>query len=236
MSQLSLNLIAISIFTVTMASLLGPIVHLSPLVPAIATAGALGIATLDTLSWQGQGATLLLDRLAQFSPQYRQRIAHHEAGHFLVAHHLGIPITGYSLNAWEALRQGHRGQGGVQVDAQELEQGLRSGSASSTSVLDRYCTVWMAGVAAESTTYGDVQGGKDDRQVLRAVLHQRGLPPAESEQAERWALLRAKTILTEQADAYRALVTAMEQRLSVADCIQAIALNLVNIERNPPTG
>ncbi|HEY9618015.1 MAG TPA: ATP-dependent Zn protease [Microcoleaceae cyanobacterium] len=222
MSQLSLNLIAISIFTVTMASLLGPIVHLSPLLPAIATAGALGIATLDTLSWQGQGATLLLDRLARFSPQYRQRIVHHEAGHFLVAHHLGIPVTGYSLSAWEAFRQGQPGQGGVQVDAQALAQTLQPGT-DSTAVLDRYCTVWMAGVAAESITYGDVQGGKDDRQVLRAVLLQQGLTPTACEQAERWALLRAKTILKDQSTAFTALVTAMEDRLSVADCIQTIA-------------
>ncbi|WP_431657599.1 ATP-dependent Zn protease [Pantanalinema rosaneae] len=225
MSQLSLNLIAISIFTVTMASLLGPIVHLSPLVPAIATAGALGIATLDTLSWQGQGATLLLDGIARFSAQYRTRIVHHEAGHFLVAHHLGIPITGYSLSAWEAFRQGHQGQAGVQVDAQELEQTLRPGAASTTSVLDRYCTVWMAGIAAESLTYGDVQGGKDDLQVLRAVLRQQGLTPTACDQAERWALLRAKTILKDQATAHATLVQAMAQRLPIEQCLQAIALS-----------
>lgn len=225
MSQLSLNLIAISVFTVTMASLLGPIVHLSPLVPAIATAGALGIATLDTLSWQGQGATLLLDGIARFSAQYRTRIVHHEAGHFLVAHHLGIPITGYSLSAWEAFRQEHPGQGGVQVEAQALEQELQAGSPNTTPVLDRYCTVWMAGVAAETIMYGDVQGGKDDRQVLRTVLQQQGLTAAACEQAERWALLRAKTILNDQATAYAALVTAMEQRSSVVDCIQAIRSN-----------
>ncbi|MGI0485656.1 ATP-dependent Zn protease [Pantanalinema rosaneae CENA516] len=208
-----------------MASLLGPIVHLSPLVPAIATAGALGIATLDTLSWQGQGATLLLDGIARFSAQYRTRIVHHEAGHFLVAHHLGIPITGYSLSAWEAFRQGHQGQAGVQVDAQELEQTLRPGAASTTSVLDRYCTVWMAGIAAESLTYGDVQGGKDDLQVLRAVLRQQGLTPTACDQAERWALLRAKTILKDQATAHATLVQAMAQRLPIEQCLQAIALS-----------
>lgn len=225
MSQLSLNLIAISIFTITMASLLGPIVHLSPLVPAIATASALGLATLDTLSWQGQGATLLLDGIARFSAHHRHRIVHHEVGHFLVAHHLGIPITGYSLSAWEAFCNKHPGQGGVQVNAQELEQELQLGHAPSNAVLDRYCTVWMAGVAAESITYGDVEGGKDDRQVMRAVLQQQGVAPAACEQAERWALLRAKTILNDQATAYAALVTAMEQRRSVTDCIQAIATN-----------
>ncbi|MBD2021346.1 ATP-dependent Zn protease, partial [Leptolyngbya sp. FACHB-36] len=79
MSQLSLNLVAISIFVVTMTTLLGPLVHLSPVVPTIAVASALGLATLDTLSWQGRGATLLLDWLARFSPEHRDRVVRHEA-------------------------------------------------------------------------------------------------------------------------------------------------------------
>ena len=83
MSKTALNVIAISIFTLTLTSLLGPLFNLSPAVPAIAVAGILGLGTLDTLSWQGQGATLFLDWLASFSAEHRARIIRHEAGHFL---------------------------------------------------------------------------------------------------------------------------------------------------------
>lgn len=221
MSQLSLNLVAITIFIVTMTSVLGPLVHLSPVIPAIATAGALGLATLDTFSWQGQGSTLLLDWVARFSTQHRARVLRHEAGHFLVANLLGIPVTGYTLSAWEAFRQGQPGQGGVQFDGQELETELRRGVLSQ-QLLDRYCTIWMAGAAAEVLTCGTVEGGGDDRQKLRAVLAQLRLSQQECQQKERWAALRAKTLIQEHRTAFEALVTAMAQRASVTECQQVI--------------
>jgi hypothetical protein len=89
-------------FTLTLSMLLGPLFNLSPVVPAIATFGLLGIASIDNLSLQGQGSTLILDWLACASPQHRKRIVSHEAGHFLVASLLGIPVTGYAVSAWEA--------------------------------------------------------------------------------------------------------------------------------------
>lgn len=221
MTQLSLNLIAISIFTVTMASLLGPLIHLSPVVPAIATAGALGLAAVDTLGWQGRGVTLLLDGLARFSPAHRDRVVRHEAGHFLIAHRLNIPVTGYTLSAWDAFRQGQRGQGGVQFDSQELEAELQQGKLSAR-LLDRYCTIWMAGMAAEHLTYGTVQGGSDDRQALQTVLAQLAVPPGERQQKERWAALQAKSLLQQNWTAYEALVAAMAEQTSVEDCIQLL--------------
>ena len=221
MSELSLNLVAIAVFLMTMTSLLGPLVHLSPVVPAVATAGVLGLATLDTFSWQGQGSTLLLDWLAGFSPAHRNRVLHHEAGHFLVAQRLGIPITGYALNAWEALRQGHPGNGGVRFGDPQLEAELQQGKLSAQR-LDRYCTVWMAGIAAEDLTYGTVEGGMGDRQQLRLILTQLGLSPNQTQQKERLAILQAKTILQNNQTTYEALLTAMAERRSVEDCVKAI--------------
>lgn len=221
MSQISLNLIAISVFVVTLASLLGPFIHLSPVVPAIATFSLLSLATLDSLSWKGQGATLLLDWLAGFSEQHRARVIRHEAGHFLVAHQLQIPVTGYALNAWEALRQGYPGNGGVRFDAQELEAELQQGKLSA-QLLDRFCTVWMAGIAAETLIYGDVEGGEGDRQQLRAVLTRLGFSPGNCLQKERWAILQARTLIQSHQEAYEALIVAMEQRFPVEACIQVI--------------
>ncbi len=221
MNQVALNLVAISVFTVTMSALLGPLIHLSPAVPAIATAGLLGLATLDTFNWQGKGSTLLLDWLSQFSADHRDRVLRHEAGHFLVAHQLGIPVTGYTLSAWEAFRQGQPGNGGVQFDTQALDGELQQGKLS-VQLIDRYCAIWVAGAIAEQLVYGNMQGGADDRQKLQMVLSQLRLSPAESQQKERWSTLQAKTMLQEHWTEYEALVIAMAQRASVAECIQAL--------------
>jgi hypothetical protein len=224
MSRVSLNLIAVTVFVFTLTSLLGPLVNLSPAVPAIATFSILSLATLDTLGWQGRGITLLLDWLASFSKEHRDRIAHHEAGHFLVAHQLGIPVTGYALNAWEAFRQGYPGSGSVQFDTQELEQELRQ-TALSAQLLNRYCTIWMAGIAAETLIYREVEGGNDDRQKLRGILTQLGFPAAECLQKERWAILQAKTLIQNHEREYKALVSAMKQKATVEECRQAMATN-----------
>jgi hypothetical protein len=221
MSQTALNLIAITIFTLVMSSLLGPLVNLSPVVPAIAVFGLLGAATLDTLSWQGRGGTLLLDWLARFSPQHRERVIRHEAGHFLVAHLLNIPITGYTLSAWDAFRQGQPGLGGVSFDSQELEAELAKG-ALSVQLVDRYCTVWMAGMAAEKLVYGNAEGGADDREKLRILWMQLKRPLSECETKERWAALQARSLLEAHQSVYEELVTAMTQAESVAKCREVV--------------
>ncbi len=218
---MSLNLAAISIFVMTLSVLLGPLLHIPSALPAIVVFGALGLATLDAFSWQGQGGTIALDWLASFSPTHRARVIRHEAGHFLVAHQLGIPVTGYTLNAWEAFRQGQPGLGGVQFDVQALDQPLSEGKLA-VAVVDRYCTVWMAGGVSETLTYGDIQGGADDRQKLRLALAQCQLSPAEIQQKERLAAIRAKELLTQHSAALAALVTALEQKLPVAACCRVI--------------
>lgn len=233
MNQTSLNLVAITIFTLVMSSLLGPLVHLSPAVPAIAVASILGLATLDTLSWQGQGSTLLLDWLASFSAEHRARVVRHEAGHFLVAHLLGIPITGYTLSAWEAFRQGQPGLGGVSFDCQELDTELAQGTLSARLV-DRFGTVWMAGTAAETLVYGDAQGGSDDRQKFRTLWAQLQRPNAEGQLKERLAALQAKTLLQSNWTAYEALVTEMEQQAPIEACCAAIEQH-TDTEKAPPS-
>ena len=106
MSQIALNTVALFIFSITCLILFGPLIHLPAGVPVVLVLAALTIGTADTFGLQGRGANLFLDWFAQRSPDYRNRIVHHEAGHFLVAHLLGVPITGYTLTAMEALREG----------------------------------------------------------------------------------------------------------------------------------
>jgi hypothetical protein len=219
MQQSALNLIAVGVFTMTLACLLGPLLNISPFIPAAATATVMGLATIDTFSWENRGTTLLLDVLS--SSQQRQRVIHHEAGHFLAAYFLGIPITGYTLTAWEAWREGQPGRGGVTFDTEALTAEPFN-LEQMRLTLERFCTVWMAGIAAEKIVYGNVEGGAEDREKVRAALTLAGLPEKVYAQKERWAQLQATNLLEKYQKSYEALVAAMEARASVEECYQAI--------------
>ncbi|MBV5260341.1 ATP-dependent Zn protease [Synechococcus moorigangaii CMS01] len=215
MQQTALNLIAIGVFLMTMTSLLGGIFQLSPFVPASITVAVMAFATVDTFNWQGQGMTLFLDL---FTPaEQRQRILHHEAGHFLAGHLLGIPITGYSLTPWEALKQGQPGQGGVSFDLEAVEASLKNPQQLNL-LLERLSTTLMAGVAAETLVYGKALGGAADRAQLRQLLAKLGISPSTYPQREQWALLQAKNLLERHQENYANLVIAMGQRQPLDVC------------------
>lgn len=227
MRTTALNLIAISVFSITLSALLSPLLNISPFVPASITVFLLGIATLDTFQFQGQGATLLVDWFAGTSASTRDRILHHEAGHFLVAYLMEIPIQDYALNAWEAFKKGLPVQGGVQFDDQELWQQLQDGKLSA-QLLDRYCTVWMAGIAAETLIFKNAEGGIEDREKIQTILTQIKRPPGEAKLKERWAILQAKNLIESNYNAYQSLVDSMRKKASVEDCYQIIEKLKIN--------
>ncbi|MEL6384916.1 MAG: ATP-dependent Zn protease [Cyanobacteria bacterium J06626_18] len=228
MGQLTLNLVAITIFLVTMATLLGPLLQIPQAVPVVAIAAILSIAVLDQASWNGTIGNLLTNGVARFFEEERQRVLHHEAGHFLVAFLLNIPVTDYTLTAWEAWRKGLPGIGGVQFDTTALEEPLAAGKISA-QLLNRYCTVWMAGIAAEKKVYGEAKGGQDDRQKFGILWQQLQRPFQEGQVRQRWAVLQAKSLLDKHADAYESLVTAMAEGIPAAECI-ALLKSWVNVE------
>jgi hypothetical protein len=206
----------------TFSSLLGPLIHLSPTIPALATVTFLGIATLDNFSFQGKGGTIVLDFVARFSPEYKERILHHEAGHFLVAHLLEIPVTGYTLSAWEAWKKGQPGQGGITLEDGELTAQIEKGQITA-QMLDRYCTIWMAGIAAETLVFNSSEGGNDDKSKLIEILRVIGFWEAGYQQKQRFHLLQSKTLIQENWESYQALVAAMRERVSVEECKKAIS-------------
>ncbi|WP_315788879.1 ATP-dependent Zn protease [Fischerella sp. JS2] len=221
MSKTALNLVAIFVFLITLSTLVGSMFNLSPTVPALATFTILGIATFDSFGLQGKGGTIFLDWVAGFSPKHRERIIHHEAGHFLVAYLLGIPVIGYTLSAWEAWKQKQPGQGGVSFDDAELASQLERGTLSA-QMIDRYCTVWMAGITAETLVYENAEGGADDKSKLAGVLRSLGFSASACEQKQRFCALQAKTLLEENWSAYQALVDAMRHKATVAECVKII--------------
>ena len=222
MQETSLNLTAIAVFLMTLSAFLLPILNVSPFISAVATLGLLGLVTVDSFTWQGKGITLLLDRFAPL--EYRQRIIRHEAGHFLVACLLDIPITGYSLSAWEAFKQGQPGLGGVQFDQEIIEQRLKNPQELPLT-LERLCTVQMAGIAAEKLLYGQAEGGESDRLAVRYTLKLAGIPEAVHTQKESWALLQAKNLIEQHRTSYESLVKALENRDSLAECYNKVLKN-----------
>jgi hypothetical protein len=209
MNQASLNLTAIAIFVGVMAAIVLPLWGVDPTLPAGAAFMVLAIASWDSWQWGGQGGTILLDWLA--GPKHRQRVLHHEAGHFLVAHLLGIPVSSYSIGAWEAWRAGLSGAGGVVFEPVTAPEP------------DQLCTVWMAGIAAEQYLYGQAEGGADDRLKISDYLKALGCGEAQIQLKQNQALQRAGQLIASHGDRYQKLVAAMAQRLPVADCVAILA-------------
>lgn len=226
MNPTTLNLLAVSVFAFTMLSLVGPLFNISPSAVAIALTGIAGVFAADRFVAKGRGGNILIDLVSRQSSDYRQRILHHEAGHFLIAHLLEIPVQSYTLSAWEAARAGLPGMGGVVLDTSAVEGELDSGTLSAQQV-NRYCILWMAGIAAETQVYGNAEGGEDDQMKLRLLWQQTQRTAAAADTQIRWALLQAKAMLEKQQSAYTALVEAMSSRSSVEDCLQAIEANKI---------
>ncbi|WP_310490181.1 ATP-dependent Zn protease [Chamaesiphon sp. VAR_69_metabat_338] len=212
--QISLNLVAICVFGMTISSLVTPLINVPSTLPIAIVAAIIAGTTIDNFFFKSTIATLVVDAIAGTKDAYRQRIVHHEAGHFLVAYLLNIQIAGYTLSAWESLRQGRSAQGGVMFAPPQAD--------ISSRLLEQYCTVWMAGIAAEKLVYDRAEGGGEDRQKLRGVLFVAGKQQQEIVRQENAATLQAKTLIQTNWDAYQALVTAMGDRLPVAECCEQI--------------
>lgn len=219
MQQTGLNLIAIGIFTITLSVLLGPLLHIPPAIPAVTTLAILGLATIDTLGLDSRGVNLLVDFFA--SGEERDRIVYHEAGHFLAAYFLGIPVKDYTLTAWETFKAGYPGKGGVIFNTEILNK-TSFDYQETPLIVERFSTVWMAGIAAENIIYGEAIGGGEDKQKIRQLLHLTGAGNQNYQQKEKWAFLQAKNLIQKYENGYKALVEAMKNRLSVEECYQLL--------------
>ncbi|XP_043687550.1 uncharacterized protein LOC122638764 isoform X1 [Telopea speciosissima] len=147
-------------------------------------------------------------------PDYQERIAAHEAAHFLVAYLLGLPILGYSLDI---------GKEHVNLVDKKLEKLIYSGQLDAKE-LDRLAVVSMAGLAAEGLKYDKVVGQSADLFTLQRFIN-RSKPQISKEQQQnltRWAVLFAGSLLKNNKVVHEALISAMSKKATVLECIEAI--------------
>jgi hypothetical protein len=226
MNVTATDLLAIAIFTITMMSLVGTMVGLSPIVPAAIAISLLGAWGIDIGVWQGKLGAYTQVWLRARSQKYRERVSYHEAGHFLVAHVLGFKVVKYAIagivgqSLGEVLAdQAFTGiEGGVEIAIADVSENLAA------NLLDRYSTVYMAGIAAEQLMCeGETEGGLDDMKRLRKAISHLPNPMTQ----ERWALLNARNLLSDRRSVLITLAEKMLNGATVEDCCQTIEQELL---------
>uniref|UniRef100_A0A7S1XEF1 Peptidase M41 domain-containing protein n=1 Tax=Compsopogon caeruleus TaxID=31354 RepID=A0A7S1XEF1_9RHOD len=168
------------------------------------------------------------------NPRHREKVVRHEAGHFLVAYLLGMPIRGYVLNSMDAIRvAGIRGQAGTVFADEVIERELKNGRLSEWSI-DRFTIVVMAGIASEALKYGQAEGGRSDEdqlvQLLSSLMPPWTLPNIVNQ--AKFGAIEALLLLRKNGSALDALVQAIGEEKPLGACIERID-NL--IEREPVT-
>jgi hypothetical protein len=226
MNVTATDLLAIAIFTITMMSLVGTMAGLSPIVPAAIAISLLGAWGIDIGFWQGKLGAYAQVWLRARSQKYRERVSYHEAGHFLVAHVLGFKVLSYTIAGVVGRSLGEiladetfTGiEGGVEIAIADVSENLAA------NLLDRYSTVYMAGIAAEQLMCeGETEGGLDDMQRLRQAISHLPNPMTQ----ERWALLNARNLLSDRRSVLIALAEKMLNGAAVEDCCQTIEQELL---------
>jgi hypothetical protein len=157
-------------------------------------------------------------------PEYRKKILYHEAGHFLLAYLVGVPVRDCITNAWEARKNREiKGQAGTIFYDTKVQEELASQKISRSSI-NRLSVIIMAGIAAEADQFGKTEGGIADEQSLITFLN--GVQPPWNilriQGQARWAALQAMLVLREHRESYDALVECLEQGKGLGDCIVAI--------------
>lgn len=196
--------------------------------------GTLAMTTIilyqtDRLTTNGAVLETILKTLY---PQYAQKVLKHEAGHFLCAYLLGLPVEGCVLSAWAALEDSrfqNQVTAGTSFFDPELSSDILDKNRVSKRSIDRYSIVVMAGIAAEAMNWDQAEGGAGDEMALAAFLAQMTGGPNKGWDYERirnqarWGASQAVLLLRHYKVCYEALVDSLERgNGTLGECVYAI--------------
>ncbi|KAG5180814.1 hypothetical protein JKP88DRAFT_166292 [Tribonema minus] len=148
------------------------------------------------------------------NPEYRERLARHEAGHFLVGYLCGMPIESYQADSV--------------TNAVAFFPAFYSSDAMLRRIpepeLLRLAAVSLGGIVAECLRFGTSEGGYADLMQLNALLRcgEERLSDREQQDRVRFAAVMAHSYLKTHGDALDRLTAAVQRSASVTDCIRAI--------------
>ena len=206
--------------------LLGTAIGVDPLLTFIPLTFA-GLA-IDQIFYKGAFAESIYQAVF---PEYKQKIIYHEAGHFLLAYLLGIPVRGIVTNAMDARKYPDiRGSAGTIFFDSKLAEEIDAQKVSRGSI-DRLSIVIMAGIAAEAIKFDRAEGGVSDEQSLTGFLSS-VQPPWSITRIQgqaRWAVSQAILLIKEHQASYDALVKMLQEGRGVGDAVLAIEANLPSI-------
>ncbi|KAL5701513.1 hypothetical protein ACHQM5_026839 [Ranunculus cassubicifolius] len=186
--------------------------------------GLLFLWSLDLITLNGGVSSLALDTIGHtLSKKYHNRVIQHEAGHFLIAYLLGVLPKGYTCSSLEAFQK--EGSLNVQagtsfVDFEFMEE-VNKGKVSST-MLNKFSCIALAGVATEYILFGYSEGGLSDIYQLDGLLKGLGFTQKKADSQVRWAVLNTIIILRRHEGARSKLAEAMSLGKSVGSCIDTI--------------
>lgn len=188
------------------------------------------LLTADQIANAGGLEALVIDSVARIiSPTYQKRVALHEAGHFLIAYLLGLLPKGYTLSSWDAFLENRKlnFQAGTTFCDSDFQKEVSKGQISSSS-LDVFSCVALAGVATEWLRYGKAEGGLSDIMQLDSLMKALGFTQAKADDQVRWSVLNVVTLLRRHSDTQDILAEAMLKKSTISECIQIIENNCKN--------
>jgi len=177
--------------------------------------------TVDKVGYNGGLEFLAVDTIGRrFSRAYEERVSRHEAGHFLIAYIMGVLPSGYTLSAWNALKNNKTLsiQAGTAFCDEDFQAEVSRGKLSS-STLDKFCCIALAGVAQEYIDHGNSEGGMNDIRQLDDLLMGLGFSQKKADDQVRWAVLNTVFLLRKNQGVIDTLAKAMRAEAPLSECI-----------------
>lgn len=157
---------------------------------------------------------VVIDKFSQVYPDYKERVARHEAGHFLMGYLVGVPVTGYSME----IGLQHTEFAEAKLQHRIVEKKLDD------KEIDLLSMMAVGGVAAEGRQYEEVLGQTADLFDLQRMLLRSSVKLSDQQQQNvtRWAVYAAASLLKKYQKEHEVLTQELLRGSSVLECVKAI--------------